>query len=110
MATYLLRRIINGLLVLFGVVSLVFLIFNLKPGDPARMLADQRSSPEALAAIRKDLGLGYPLSTRYLLYLNDLSPIAIMQENDRDQPAFLDRERYTVAGSIPIGAKLLVLK
>ncbi len=110
MATYLLRRIINGLLVLFGVVSLVFLIFNLKPGDPARMLADQRSSPEALAAIRKDLGLGYPLSTRYLLYLNDLSPIAIMQEADRDRPAFLDRERYTVAGTIPIGEKLLVLK
>lgn len=110
MATYLLRRIINGLLVLFGVVSLVFLIFNLKPGDPARMLADQRSSPEALAAIRKDLGLGHPLSTRYLLYLNDLSPIAIMQETDRDRPAFLDRERYTVAGSISIGDKLLVLK
>ena len=64
MAAYLLRRLINGLLVLYGVVSLVFLIFNLKPGDPARMLADQRSSPEALASIRKDLGLGLRRAVR----------------------------------------------
>jgi peptide/nickel transport system permease protein len=60
MIAYLANRLFNGLLVLFGVVSLVFLIFNLKPGDPARMLADQRSSPEALAAIRQDLGVGLP--------------------------------------------------
>ena len=53
---YLARRLLNGLLVLLGVVSLVFLIFNLKQVDPARMLADQRSSPEALAAIRPESG------------------------------------------------------
>ena len=60
---YLSTRLINGLFVLFGVVSLVFLIFDLKPGDPSRMLADQRSSPEALEAIRRDLGMGLPLTT-----------------------------------------------
>jgi len=108
---YLARRLLNGLLVLFGVVSLVFLVFNLKPGDPARMLADQRSSPEALAAIRKDLGLGLPLGTRYLLYLNDLSPLALMQRASRERPAYLDPERYTVAAAMPMGqGRLLVLK
>jgi peptide/nickel transport system permease protein len=108
---YLAHRLLNGLLVLFGVVSLVFLIFNLKPGDPARMLADQRSSPEALAAIRQDLGLGLPLGTRYLLYLNDLSPVALMQRASRERPAYLDPDRYSVAAVIPLGGdKLLVLK
>jgi peptide/nickel transport system permease protein len=111
MLGYLLRRLLNGLLVLFGVVSLVFLIFNLKPGDPARMLADQRSSPEALAAIRTDLGLDLPLGQRYLLYLNDLSPIALMQRVDPSRAAYLDPKRYTVAGTLPLGGdRLLVLK
>jgi ABC-type dipeptide/oligopeptide/nickel transport system permease component len=111
MLRYLANRLLNGLLVLFGVVSLVFLIFNLKPGDPARMLADQRSSPEALAAIRQDLGLGLPLSTRYFLYLNDLSPLALMQRADRARPAYLDPQRYSVAAALPVGGdKLLVLK
>jgi len=111
MLRYLANRLFNGLLVLFGVVSLVFLIFNLKPGDPARMLADQRSSPEALAAIRLDLGLDLPLGTRYLLYLNDLSPLALMQRADRTRPAYLDPERYSVAAALPLGGdKLLVLK
>ena len=111
MLHYLTHRLLNGLLVLFGVVSLVFLSFNLKPGDPARMLADQRSSPEALAAIRQDLGLGLPLGTRYLLYLNDLSPVALMQRASRERPAYLDPERYSVAAAIPLGGdRLLVLK
>jgi ABC-type dipeptide/oligopeptide/nickel transport system permease component len=111
MARYLAHRLLSGLLVLFGVVSLVFLIFNLKPGDPARMLADQRSSPEALAAIRQDLGLGLPLGVRYLLYLNDLSPVSVMQRANRTRPAYLDPERYSVAAALPIGGdKLLVLK
>lgn len=111
MLSYLTNRLFNGLLVLFGVVSLVFLIFNIKPGDPARMLADQRSSPEALAAIRQDLGLDLPLGTRYLLYLNDLSPLALMQRTSRSRPAYLDPERYSVAAALPIGGdKLLVLK
>lgn len=110
MLRYLTNRLLNGFFVLFGVVSLVFLIFNLKPGDPARMLADQRSSPEALAAIRQDLGLGLPLGTRYLLYLNDLSPVALMQSTGRERLAYLDPERYSVATTIPVGDKLLVVK
>lgn len=111
MGRYLLDRLLNGLLVLFGVVSLVFLIFNLKPGDPARMLADQRSSPEALAAIRTDLGLDLPLATRYLLYLNDLSPVAIMQRVDPRRPAYLGPDRYRMAAVWPLwGDRSLVIK
>ena len=111
MLRYLLHRLLNGLLVLFGVVTVVFFIFNIKPGDPARMLADQRSSPQALEAIRKDLGLDLPLMTRYILYLNDVSPISIMQRSDPDGLAWMDPERYRIAGSMPLpGNKRLVLK
>lgn len=109
MLNYLLRRLLNGLLVLFGVVTVVFFIFNIKPGDPARMLADQRSSPEALAAIRKDLGLELPLMTRYVLYLNDVSPVALMQRTDPDAIAFMDRTRYRIVGSVGLGPRWSVV-
>src|SRR5690606_716376 len=109
MLNYLLRRLLNGLLVLFGVVTVVFFIFNIKPGDPARMLADQRSSPEALAAIRKDLGLELPLMTRYGLYLNGVSPLALMQRTDPDAMAFMDRSRYRIGGAVGLGPRWSVV-
>jgi ABC-type dipeptide/oligopeptide/nickel transport system permease component len=40
-----------------GLVSLIFFIFFLKPGDPARMMGGQHASPDVIEAIRKDLGL-----------------------------------------------------
>ncbi|HEX4887798.1 MAG TPA: ABC transporter permease, partial [Luteibaculaceae bacterium] len=74
---YLTERFLYGLSVLFGVVTLVFLLFNIKPGDPARMLGGQFADATTLANINKDLGLDKPLLTRYLMYLNDLSPLSV---------------------------------
>ena len=51
-----------GFLVLAGVVTVVFLLFNVLPGDPARMLMGQRADAESLKIIQKDLGLDQPLS------------------------------------------------
>ena len=110
MFRYLARRLLNGLLVLLGVVSLVFLIFNLKQVDPARMLADQRSSPEALEAIRKDLGLDLPMGTRYLQYLNDISPVSIHARTDRDSPFFIDLEQRSGVRLFALGGSQVVLK
>ena len=110
MFRYLARRLLNGLLVLLGVVSLVFLIFNLKQVDPARMLADQRSSPEALEAIRKDLGLDLPMGTRYLQYLNDISPVSIHARTDRDSPFFIDLEQRSGVRLFGVGGSQVVLK
>ena len=107
---YLVRRLINGLLVLLGVVSVVFLIFNLKPGDPARMLADQRSSPEALEAIRKDLGLDLPLGKRYLQYLNDISPLSMHRTDDPESVIFLDTGTRSAQPLFRIGSVQVVLK
>ena len=54
-----------GFLVLAGVVTVVFLLFNVLPGDPARMLMGQRADEESLRVIKKDLGLDQPLSTQF---------------------------------------------
>ena len=91
MLGFVFKRALYGLLVLFGVVTVVFFIFNIKPGDPARMLSDQRANEQTLEAIRKDLGLNRPIFQRYLLYLNDISPVSINQLIDRESARYLER-------------------
>ena len=61
MTTYLLRRVLGLVPVLFGVSLLVFAITRLIPGDPAVALLGQRASPAALEQLREDLGLFRPV-------------------------------------------------
>lgn len=67
--------------VLFGVVTLVFFLFGLVP-DPARELAGQTESEEVIQAIRVKYNLDLPLGTRYLLFINDVSPVSIYSTNE----------------------------
>lgn len=70
MIKYILRRL--GLLIptLFGVVTLVFFMIALAPGDPARVMLGERANAEQLAQLREDLGLDKPLIQQYGLYLS----------------------------------------
>lgn len=78
MLRFLISRIINGILILWGVVTILFFIFHALPSDPARMLLGQRSDISSEQAIRKELGLDKPVFTQYLIYINDLSPIGYL--------------------------------
>ena len=81
MLRFLLRRIRYSILVLWGVVTLVFFLFNVLPGDPARLTMGQRSDLASIEAVRKELNLDKPITTRYILFLNDLSPLGIVQKD-----------------------------
>lgn len=111
MANYLLKRILYGLLVLWGVVSLVFLLFNVLPGDPARMMLGQRADMLSVEMIRKDLGLDRSAGMQYIKYLNDLSPVSLHSENPESY-FYFDREQYSrLSRTIAIsGETLLALK
>lgn len=61
---------------MLGVVTAVFLLFNVLPGDPSRMMLDQREDSEQLQRIRHKYGFDRSLGQQYLLYLNDLSPLS----------------------------------
>ncbi|MFB6258728.1 MAG: ABC transporter permease [Flavobacteriales bacterium] len=89
MQNYIIRKLLYGILVLFGVVTVVFVLFFFKPGDPARMMGGQHASPETIEAINKELGLNLPFHKQYLLYLNDLSPISIHNRKDEDSYIYL---------------------
>lgn len=62
--------------VLWGVVTLVFFLFNIVPGDPVRMMLGQRADEDDVQAIREELGLNQSVFKQYTDYLNDLLPIS----------------------------------
>ncbi|TDS53315.1 ABC transporter permease [Myroides indicus] len=84
MLSYLLKKILYAFFTLFGVVTVVFFLFNVLPGDPARMMLDQNENSEQLLAIKKKYGFDKPLSKQYLLYLNDLSPVSLHSNQTGD--------------------------
>ena len=65
------KRLLLLIPVLFGVATVVFAILHLAPGDPARVIAGQRASPEQLQRVREELGLTRPLWEQYLTFLWD---------------------------------------
>jgi peptide/nickel transport system permease protein len=69
----LLRRALAGLAVIFGVVTLMFFLIRLAPGDPALLLVGPTASDEQLAAQRRALGLDQPLPRQYATWLGRFS-------------------------------------
>lgn len=94
---------------LFGVITVIFLLFNVLPGDPAQMMLDQRGDSKQLQEIRKKYGFDQPVSTQYLYYLNDLSPISIHSKKEENY-TFLDASKYTYTQLFSVGSKKVVLK
>jgi peptide/nickel transport system permease protein len=106
---YLLYKTGYALLTLFGVVTVIFFLFTVLPGDPARMMLDQNENSEQLAIIKKKYGFDKPVSTQYFYYLNDLSPISF-HSTAQDDYTFLAEGKYTAAKLFTIGATTVVLK
>lgn len=86
MLNYLIKRCLYGILVLVGVIVLVFLLFQ-GFGDPSRLVMGQRADAATQENIRKELYLDQPRWKQFLLYLNDISPLALhtQEEIDRKQ-------------------------
>ncbi len=110
MLRYVGKRLLYGFLVLLGVVTLVFFLFNVLPGDPARMMLGQRADAESIEAINRDLGRDKPIVTQYINYLNDLSPISLHNNNDSSSFFYLSSEKYNYATLLKCGSTSIVIK
>jgi peptide/nickel transport system permease protein len=65
MLSVLLRRLLVGIPMLFVVTIIMFLLSSLVPGDQARQILGEYATPEAVAALREQLGLNLPLYQQY---------------------------------------------
>lgn len=66
---YFARRILWTLPILWGVLTLVFLLLHLVPGDPVDLMLGENAVPADREAMRRELGLDRPLGEQYLRYL-----------------------------------------
>jgi len=94
LGAYFIRKFVYAVLVIWGVVTLVFFLFKVLPGDPARMVTGQRADSLTMEIIRKDLGLNQPLYMQYLKYLDDLSPVSLYTRDDTEAFFYLDEQKY----------------
>ena len=103
MLRFIIKRLWYGLLVLLGVVTVVFILFNILPGDPARMMLGQRADITSVEAINKDLGRDKPLYVQYFNFLNDISPVSVHNSEDEDSYWYFNHEKYSGICLIPFG-------
>ena len=102
-------KVINILFTLFGVVTVIFFLFQVLPGDPARMMMDQNEDVKQLEIIKKKYGFNEPVINQYLFYLNDLSIVSIHSKNP-EKINFLTENKYSYFNIIDFKNSTLVLK
>lgn len=111
MIKFVTKKILYGILVLFGVVTVIFFLFNVLPGDPAIIMLGQRANKDAVEAIHKDLGTDRPVMEQYARYLNDLSPISVHNYRDASSHWYLSPEKYSWTPLFKVGkGKVVVAK
>lgn len=69
MIRHILRRLLLAIPTLFAVVTIIFLVVRVVPGDPARAVLGDYASEETINAYREQMGLNDPLWTQYKDYI-----------------------------------------
>lgn len=69
MISYLLRRLLGAIPLLLGILTLIFFIINIAPGDPTSRYFNPNVAPEVIEQMRRNLGLDQPLHIQYFRWL-----------------------------------------
>lgn len=108
MTAYLLKRLVIGLATLLAASVVVFAVLEVLPGDPAQLMLGINATPDAVAALREQMGLDRPVIWRYLAWLGGLLTLDFGRSYTYSVPvADLIAERIGV--SLPLAVISLVL-
>jgi ABC-type dipeptide/oligopeptide/nickel transport system permease component len=99
MGRYLLKTLITIIPTLFGVVTIVFFLIHLTPGDPALAILGPHATADSIQELRKNLGLDQPLHLQYLKFLGSLLKGDLGRSLVTEQPVLIETLRpfpYTI--------------
>ncbi len=108
MFRYILHKFAYGILTLYGVVTVVFVLFMVF-GNPAKMLLDNKEDKEQLDNINAKYGFDKSKFTQYLYYINDLNPISF-HSTSSDDFTFYTKDKYGGQPLFTVGNCQVVLK
>lgn len=109
MIRYLLNKLRYAFITLIGVITVIFFLFTILPGDPAKMMLGQNQTAEQVKAVKQKYGFDKPIGTQFLYYLNDLSPLSFHSNTPADY-TYLRANKYTAQQLFNIGNTTTVLK
>ena len=109
MGSYLIKKIHHALCTLLGVVTAIFLLFNVLPGDPAQMMLGKNEDEVQLAIVKQKYGFDQPVLTQYLYYLNDLSPLSFHAKDPKNY-TYLESHDYSYQELFETSSVIVILK
>ncbi len=108
MIGFLVRRAASAAVVVAGVLTLVFFLIHLTPGDPVEVMLGEHAAPADRAALRTSLGLDRPLGAQYVDYVRRLARLDLgVSLHSRRPIASLLAERIPATAALA-GAALAV--
>ena len=104
MTTYILKRLISMVPVLFVVSIVIFSLIHLTPGDPVLVMLGEEATPEARDQLRAQLGLDRPLPLQYVAWLGRVLTGDLGRSIRTNQPV-----AEAIGQRLPITIELAVL-
>ena len=105
MRGFVVRRLLTAVPVVFGVVTLVFCLIHLVPGDPVEAMLGETAMPAQREELRRALGLDEPLARQYLSFLGGLVRGDLGESYRRSLPVrSLVLERYPATVQLTLAA------
>lgn len=97
MTRYIGKRLLLLAAMLLGLLTILFVITQVAPGDPARLMAGPNASPDMVDTIRREYGLDQPLPRQYLAYLGGVLQGDLGRSIVSTKPVLLELQRYLPA-------------
>lgn len=107
MGNYLLIRLANALIVVFGVISLVFFLIHFIPGDPVEVMLGESARLADRESLREALGLNQPVLTQWTQYLAHIARLDLGVSLHSKQP-IIDVLAVRIPATIELAAVALV--
>jgi len=108
MLNYLGARLFTALIVVFGVMTIVFMLIHIVPGDPVEVMLGESAQVADREALRETLGLNLPLSTQWVNYINGLLHLDLGTSLHSKRPVIDVLAERIPATSLLAGTSILI--